>query len=277
MVYTLMRYVTKTVFMTLMISLSKILMADTIDTTGQAPYEQCGYCHEYDGNSKMPMYPRLAGQNAAYIVKQLQDFRAGHRHGEMQATAELLSDDDIQVVADYFSQQAMRVGQTEALSDAQLRVAEQLFTKGDPERGLLACASCHGQAGQGSAGIPRLAGQHAAYLLNQLQSFASGVRRNDTQGQMQAISRRLSANEKQILADFLSRLQASTQAGKPSLRPTEQLEKKPVKTISNEVSRGVVRGAHAKGKNRIDAVDSIHIITCYNMSVRVPPEATWRG
>ena len=101
-----------------MLSLSKLIVADTIDTSGQAPYEQCGYCHEYDGNSKMPMYPRLAGQQAAYIVKQLQDFRAGRRMGQMQATAELLSDEDIQEVADYFSQQAMLVDAMPPLSDA---------------------------------------------------------------------------------------------------------------------------------------------------------------
>jgi cytochrome c553 len=263
----LMRNVTQTVFVTLMLSLSKMLMADTIDTTGQAPYEQCGYCHEYDGNSKMPMYPRLAGQTPAYIVKQLQDFRAGRRQGQMQATAELLSDADIQVVAEYFSQQPIRVGQTASLSDTQAHQAEQLFLKGDSERGLVACASCHGASGQGSENIPRLAGQHADYLLDQLQSFHSGTRRNDEQGQMRAISRRLSAAEKQILAEFLSRLPSVSKAAMQPLRPAEQQEEKPVKTISNGISRGAGRGSHAKGTNRIDALDSIHIITCYNMSV----------
>lgn len=185
----------------------------------------------------------------------------------MQATAELLSDDDIQVVAEYFSQQPIRVGQKEALSDAQLRLAEQLFFKGDTGRGLMACASCHGQAGQGSASIPRLAGQHASYLLDQLQSFQTGARRNDEQGQMQAISRQLTAAEQQLLADFLSRLPSSPESGKQSLRGVEKKEKNSVKTITNEDYVGDVGASEPKGKNRVDAVCSIHIITCYNMSV----------
>jgi cytochrome c553 len=185
----------------------------------------------------------------------------------MQATAELLSDTDIQVVAEYFSQQPIRVSQTESLSDSQARQAEQLFSEGDPARGLAACASCHGQHGQGSAGIPRLAGQHASYLLDQLEAFQTGARRNDEQGQMQAISRRLSAAEQQIMADFLSRLPLSAQPGKPTQRPVEQQQKSSFKSISNEDYLREIGASQPEGKNRIDAVRSIHIITCYNMSV----------
>ena len=247
-----------------MLSLSKLIVADTIDTSGQAPYEQCGYCHEYDGNSKMPMYPRLAGQQAAYIVKQLQDFRAGRRMGQMQATAELLSDEDIQEVADYFSQQAMLVDAMPPLSDAQSLTAAQLFFKGDPKRGLAACASCHGQQGQGSATIPRLAGQHAPYLFDQLQAFQSGERRNDKQGQMQASSRQLSTPEMRAMAGFLSRLRAATQVDERTVQPAGHEKENSLKSMTNESFLGLLSDFHHKGRNRIDAADSIHIITCYN-------------
>ena len=240
------------------------MIADTIDTTGQAPYEQCGYCHEYDGNSKMPMYPRLAGQQAAYIVKQLQDFRAGRRLGQMQATAELLSDEDIQIVANYFSQQSMQVDTTPPLSEAQKQLAAKLYFDGDPKRDLAACASCHGENGQGGASIPRLAGQHAPYLYDQLLAFQTGSRSNDAQGQMQDITRQLSVLELQVMVKFLSRLSAPSRAEKQTRRAGEQCIKKPLKTTSNDPSAGVFGASCHKGKNHVDAADLTHIITCYN-------------
>jgi hypothetical protein len=100
-----------------------------------------------------------------------------------------------------------------------------------------------------------------------LQSFQTGARRNDAQGQMQAISRRLSASEQQVLADFLSRLPSSPQPAKPSQRPMEQKDKKSVKSMSNDSNSGEIGASKPKGTNRIDAVHSIHIITCYNMLV----------
>ena len=93
--------VKRSIAMTLLITSSQQVNADTIDTSGQAPYESCGYCHEYDGNSVMAGYPKLAAQTEQYLVKQLQDFKSGKRQSVMQATAELLSAEDIQVVASY--------------------------------------------------------------------------------------------------------------------------------------------------------------------------------
>ena len=95
------------VFVLLICVNTSVTWADYLDEEGQAPYEQCGYCHEIDGNPRMPFYPRLAGQHPAYLIKQLQEFRSGKRTGQMQATAELLSDADILAVAEYFSQQSI--------------------------------------------------------------------------------------------------------------------------------------------------------------------------
>lgn len=192
-------------------------LADTIDTTGQAPYEQCGYCHEYDGNSLMPSYPRLAGQTSEYISKQLRDFRAGKRHGQMQATAELLSDQDIQIVAEYFSLQPVIVRKLEKLPTMQTKVAEQLVQQGDGERNIPACVSCHDKNVEGKKTFPRLAGQHQVYLFEQLLAFKTGERANDDQQQMQQISRALTEQEIRLLARYLASLVSPESQRKQSL------------------------------------------------------------
>ncbi len=184
--------------------------ADTIDTTGQEPYEQCGYCHEYDGNSKMAIYPRLAGQTVQYLQKQLRDFRSGKRKGTMTATAELLSDEDIRIVAEYFSGQRVNNSQDVALKPEQAKTAKMLVEQGDRARNIPACISCHQSQAIGDAIFPRLAGQHADYLLGQLTDFKTGQRTNDASGQMTAISQQLSEQEMQILAQYLACLTPSS-------------------------------------------------------------------
>lgn len=196
----------KILFFNLMVSMSTAGMADTIDTSGQEPFEQCGYCHEYDGNSRMPQYPKLAGQTTEYIKKQLYDFRSYKRLGQMQATAELLSDSDIDIVARYFSQQQITASQQALLTDEQYQLANSLFQDGDSRRGIPACGSCHGTQAKGAGLIPRLAGQHKAYLYDQLIAFKNGSRSNDPMAQMQKISAKLTETEIESLAGYLSRL-----------------------------------------------------------------------
>jgi cytochrome c553 len=187
--------------------LTGVIMADTIDTTGQAPYEQCGYCHEYDGNARMPAFPRLAGQHTAYLAKQLRDFRAGRRPGRMQATAELLSDADIEVVSEYFSHQTPTPARTAAQSPADTDAARRLYFTGDAQRGISACVTCHGARDAGDSLTPLLAGQHARYIEAQLGQFRRGERRNDAAGVMRAISTALTEPEISALAAFLARLE----------------------------------------------------------------------
>jgi len=179
---------------------------DTIDTIGQEPYEQCGYCHEYDGNSLMPLYPKLAAQQSEYIKKQLKDFRSGKRKGQMQATAELLTNKDIDVVANYFSKQQISNTKKRTLSNGKYAQAEQLFLYGDEKRDLIACRSCHGHSAQGNGLTPRLASQHKNYLIKQLNLFKNGKRDNDRSDQMQAISQKLTELEIAVLSAYLAEL-----------------------------------------------------------------------
>ena len=185
----------------LLSTVSPALVADTIDTRYQEPWEQCGYCHEYDGNSMMPGFPKLAGQPVGYLVKQLRDFRAGRRTGTMQATAELLDDSDIAAVAEYFSVQTPMPGASAQRGTAS---AEVLFREGSAERGLPACAGCHGPEAEGRNSVPRLAGQHAAYLELQLKGFATGERQNDPGAVMQRIAGMLRGHETRLLATWLA-------------------------------------------------------------------------
>jgi cytochrome c553 len=181
--------------------------AGTIDTTGQEPYERCGYCHELDGNPRMEEFPRLAGQSSDYLAKQLRDFRAGRRSGTMQATAELLSDDDIAAVARYFNEQAPRAAhRTESPPPADRRAAERLHREGDGARGIPACRGCHGPDGAGSSSGPRLAMQHAAYLEAQLLAFKRGRRTNDAGGTMRAIASAATEPEIRALSLFFAGL-----------------------------------------------------------------------
>lgn len=179
------------------------IQAGTIDTHGQAPYEQCGYCHEYDGNSIMPDYPRLAGQTKQYLIKQLYDFKTGKREGLMQATAELLTDQDIETVATYFSQQSIRgVRANSQLADYAL--AKKLYYQGDNTRNLIACNLCHGQISTDETPIPKLSGQHSNYLMRQLLLFKSEKRSNDHNRVMRDIAEKLTRSEMSDLAEFLA-------------------------------------------------------------------------
>lgn len=185
---------------------SRDLLADTIDTSGQEPYEQCGYCHEFDGNSRMPSYPKLASQEAGYLIKQLKDFRNGVRKGSMQATAELLTDEDIHVVAEYFSSQSLTNKAPEHVPEIKDARAKQLASEGDAKRQLQACNQCHGLRGKGNGLIPRLAGQHQDYLYKQLQLFKSGQRKNDVNAQMRQVAEKLEMHELRALAQWFASL-----------------------------------------------------------------------
>ena len=143
---------------------------------GAAKATMCFACHGPNGNSVSPVFPRLAGQNAVYIVEQLHLFRAGIRQNPMMsAMAAGLTDQDIDNLAVYFAAQTPS-GLT---ADPTLwKAGEALYRSGDPTRHVPACAACHGPTGEGNpaAGYPALRAQQSAYVLAQLQAYASGTR-----------------------------------------------------------------------------------------------------
>ena len=167
----------------------------------------CAACHGANGNSVNPQWPKLAGQHAAYLAKQLYDFQSGEQRDNaiMYVQAEDLDDDDIANVAAYFAAQQIALGS----ADPQLiERGESLYRGGDPERGIAACSACHGPRGLGNeaANFPRLSGQHQEYLSIQLNAFRSGERANDSGQMMRNVAAKLNDDDIAALASYLQGL-----------------------------------------------------------------------
>lgn len=165
---------------------------------------KCFICHGVAGESSSPVFPRLAGQNAAYVARQLADYRAGKRKSStMQPMVEDLSPADFQALGQYF---ASRPTIVHAVADPELaQVGRFVYARGNPYSGVPACATCHGPQGHGTETLPRLAGQHAQYTENQLRQFNNRERTNDN-AVMHGIAAKLSELEAKAVAAYLSGL-----------------------------------------------------------------------
>ncbi|PWV64805.1 c-type cytochrome [Plasticicumulans acidivorans] len=174
---------------------------------GQAKSAMCAACHSADGNSVSPDFPKLAGQNAGYLYKQLTDFKSGARvNATMSGMVAPLSDQDMQDLAAYFSSQQMSKGETDpALANA----GQAVFRGGNLETGVAACMACHGVTGKGNEGakFPALAGQHAKYVELQLMTFRSVSRTNDPGMMMRNVAAKMSDAEIKAVASYVQGLQ----------------------------------------------------------------------
>jgi cytochrome c553 len=160
--------------------------------------EQCQECHGEFGESTAEHYPRLGGQKACYLRKQLQDFQSGARKNEiMTAMASELSAQDIADIAAYFSGASRMAGQ-QSVNDP---TGENLFENGDLSRGLPSCASCHADV---SSATPVLAGQRELYLIAQLSSWKLDDRKNSPDNVMNAVAHALTEAEIAALARYLA-------------------------------------------------------------------------
>ena len=139
----------------------------------------CVACHGADGNSATSAYPNIAGQGADYLFKQLKEFKAGVRKNAiMNGMAAPLSEQDMRNIAYWVTTQKMTPGS--ATNKDTIALGEKIWRGGIANRGVPACAACHSPNGAGiPIRFPRLAGQHAAYVEQQLKDFRDGVRTND--------------------------------------------------------------------------------------------------
>lgn len=183
---------------------------------GKTKAALCAGCHGADGNSMIPSFPKLAGQNERYFVKQINDIKSGAR--EVVAMAAIvggLSDQDIEDIAAYYASQPIKIGMVKA---DQLELGQKIYRAGNGATGVTACAACHGAKGKGlpAAGYPALGGQHTAYIEAQLKAFRAagradeaGVRRtNDGEGKMmQSVAARLSDAELKAVSSYINGLQ----------------------------------------------------------------------
>ena len=172
---------------------------------GKRKAAACFGCHGTDGNSSNPLWPKLAGQHAGYIAKQLADFKNGLRKDPtMQGFAAGLSEQDRQDLGAYFERQKIKI---DGASNAELaKAGERLYRGGDAKMGISACMSCHGPAGKGiPPRFPRVSGQHAAYAKKQLLAFKDGLRRNDSET-MTRIAFRMSREQIEQVAEYMAGL-----------------------------------------------------------------------
>ena len=183
--------------------------AGMIDKEGMKPWEICGLCHNLNGISRMSKFPKLAGQKAGYIEKQLRDFKTGKREndgGQMSAIVTEITDDQIPIVAEYFSKlEASKPANIEIDKKSLLR-AKLLFEKGDPQKGVQACITCHVKQNSQHSYAPILAAQHADYLFKQLNDFKESNRKNDKDNIMSDIAAKLTEYDIKILANYISTL-----------------------------------------------------------------------
>lgn len=173
--------------------------------------ERCQECHGHDGNANdiedglanLGKYPRLAGQRYDYLIKQFREFRSGKRNNETMAVmARTVDDADLADIAAYFASQPPMRGEPRAVSP----LGRRLFSEGDPARGLLPCAGCHGEGAAAAGESPLIAGQHRRYLQKQLIEWRAGERRNSPGDIMNATAAKLGDAEIDALADYISGL-----------------------------------------------------------------------
>lgn len=182
---------------------------------GKARAAVCGACHGVtgQGNPAFPdpmnpgatqAVPALAGQNAGYLAKQMEDFKSGARKDILMTGQALgLSDADIANLAAYYATVA---GADGAPVDADLAArGESLYQGGNIVRGVTACMACHGPdaAGNDSAAWPGLTGQLADYTTAQLKAFGSGARYNDPNRMMQDVAGRLTDDDISAVTAYL--------------------------------------------------------------------------
>lgn len=164
----------------------------------------CIACHGEGGRSENPTMPSLAGQTREYLVAQLKDFRAQIRvepgtRGYMWGISALLDDDTIQGLAEYYAAQKPPAGKPG--DPARMQSGQAIFVNGLPDRGVRACASCHGDGAEGVKVFPRLAGQHAEYIVTQLKDFGTALRPHALV--MRAEAQSLTAAEMRAVAEYV--------------------------------------------------------------------------
>lgn len=173
---------------------------------GQTKAVQCAACHGADGNSANPEWPKLAGQHSDYIYAQLMAFKSGERQNALMAGQVAgLNEADMKNLGAYYATLTMTV---EEANPALVEKGEQIYRAGISEKGVPACTACHGPAGAGiaGAGFPRVGGQHATYLANQLKAYRAGERGGAQAETMNAIAAKLDDAEIEALASYMSGL-----------------------------------------------------------------------
>jgi len=181
-------------------------------------FAACAACHGQQGEGNATGTPRLAGQSAPYLVRQLQLYASSARpQAIMTPQAAALNPQQMAAAAAYFAALPGAASPPIRGNDAVIKRGETLATRGDAALGVQACANCHGPGGIGSGPLyPMLAGQQQSYLVNTLRAFQGGARATDPSLQMSMIAKRLGPAEIEAVAAYYAQLpppRAQGQAG----------------------------------------------------------------
>lgn len=171
----------------------------------------CVACHNADGNSTIPINPKLAGQHPEYLLKQMRNFKAdGAKQPErlnpiMNGMIAAYNDDQMRDIAAYLSEQTFKPEISK--NRETIEYGRKLYRAGDQAKGLPACAACHGPTGAGMpAQYPRIAGQFSDYTELQLKGFRAGERTNDANKMMRMVAIKMTDAEIKAVADFIAGL-----------------------------------------------------------------------
>lgn len=173
---------------------------------GKAKAASCAACHGADGNSPAATFPKLAGQSEEYIVAQLKAFQDGTRKNPSMAPMAVgLSEEDMADIGAFYQSQPVKTGVT---ADDQATLGQNVYRGGVTLTNVPACIACHGPGGKGNgpAGFPALAGQHAAYTEAQLLAFKSGERTTDANGIMRNAVKLMSEKEIKAVSQYIQGL-----------------------------------------------------------------------
>lgn len=174
---------------------------------GKTKSALCAGCHGQDGNSINGVWPKLAGQHATYLAKQLREFKDGTRQDPvMKGMVAALSEADMADISAYFASQTIKGG---AFNADLVAKGESIYRGGITETSVPACIGCHSPtgAGNGPAAFPSLKSQHPEYIVMQLTKFKNGTRSNDSGKMMQNVSKRMLESEMQAVAAYIAGLQ----------------------------------------------------------------------
>ena len=142
--------------------------------SGKTKTMVCGGCHGVDGNSLVPMFPKLAGQGEKYLLKQLLDIKEGRRPiPTMMGQLDSMSEQDLADIASYYASQDVSINYADP---DKVELGEQIYRSGILSRNVAACTACHSPNGKGNApaGFPSLGGQHPDYIATQLKMYRKG-------------------------------------------------------------------------------------------------------
>jgi cytochrome c553 len=179
----------------------------------------CAQCHAFNGASDgTGAFPRIAGQSAMYLTKQLESFGSGERvNSVMTPIAKTLAPDELADVAAYYASVAAPFLPLSTSSNAALlKRGQQLAQIGDASMNLQSCNNCHGPGGAGQPpAIPYLAGQYSHYTAFQLQMWKRGFRKT-SQGGMVEVAKKLSDEDIQAVADYFQQVLDHSPPANPS-------------------------------------------------------------